>query len=114
MVKETARQEFLLTTMLFTFNSISYSYSSPAEYYQVLFTLNSIILAQLCVADEGPTIEWSYLPRKVVRENRLSLRGHGECILVVLKVVACRPSCCRGNTFPSQSCLLYTSPSPRD
>ena len=27
------------------------------------------------VAGEGPTIEWSHLPRKIVREKRLSFRG---------------------------------------
>ena len=41
----------------------------------VLFTLNIIIPVQLWVAGEGPTIEWSYVPRQIVREKRLSFRG---------------------------------------
>ena len=48
----------------------------------LLFTLKNIIPVQLRVAGAGPTIEWSYLPRKIVREKRLSLRGHGDCILL--------------------------------
>ena len=39
-----------------------------------------ILVQQLWVAGEGPTIEWSYLPRKIVREKRLFFRGHGDCI----------------------------------
>ena len=39
--------------------------------YQVLFTLNINILVQLWVAGEGPTMEWSYLRRKVVREETI-------------------------------------------
>ena len=66
--------------LLFTFNIISYSYSNPAEYYYLL--VNITILVQLWVAGEGPTIDWSYLPRKIVREKRLSFRGHGDCILL--------------------------------
>ena len=31
-----------------------------------------IILVQLWVAGKYPTIEWSYLPRMIVREKRLS------------------------------------------
>ena len=63
----------------------------------ILFSLNIVtILAQLWVAGERPTIEWSCLPRKIVREKRLSFRDHGDWLyLVVLYVVAC--------------CLLYTS-----
>ena len=48
----------------------------------VLFPLDIIILAKLWVAGEGPTIEWSYLPRKIVREKRPSFRGHGHPILL--------------------------------
>ena len=38
----------------------------------VLFNL-IIILVRLWVAGEGPTIEWSHLPRKIVRGKRLSV-----------------------------------------
>ena len=49
-----------------------------------------ILLVQLWVAGEGPTIEWSYLPRKIVREKKLSFRGHGDCrLLYYVKVVEC-------------------------
>ena len=68
----------LLVLILFTLNIISYSYSNPAEYYLVLFALNIINLIQLWVAGEGSTIEWSYFPRKIVREKRLSFRGHKD------------------------------------
>ena len=50
-----------------------------------LFALNIIMLLQLFwVAGEGPTIEWSYRPRKMVREKRLSFRGHGDYILLTV------------------------------
>ena len=62
-----------------------------------------IILVQLWVAGEGPTIEWSYLQRKIVREKRLSFRDHGDLYLIVLNVVACLASCCLRNTLPSPS-----------
>ena len=39
-----------------------------------------IVLVQLWVAGEGPTTEWSHLPRKTRREKRLSFRGHGDCV----------------------------------
>ena len=82
MIKETAGQEFLLTTIIYL-NIISYLCSNPADYYQVLFTSSIVLLVQLLwVAGEGPTIEWSYFPRKIVREKRLSFRGHGDCILL--------------------------------
>ena len=72
MVKETAEQEFLLiTVVLFTF-----------EHYVILvqqILLSTIISfelyytgIELWVAGEGPTIELSYLPRKIMREKRLS------------------------------------------
>ena len=35
----------------------------------LVFSLNIIILVQPWVAGGGPTIEWSYLPRKIVREK---------------------------------------------
>ena len=35
--------------------------------------MNIIVLVQLCVVGEGPTIEWSHLPRKIVREKSLVL-----------------------------------------
>ena len=50
--------------------------------------MNIFIIVELSVAGEGPTVEWSYLPRKIVREKRLSFRGHGDC-LIVLKLVVC-------------------------
>ena len=81
MVKEAARPEFLLTITYF-------------EHYYTR-------IMKLWVAGEGPTIGWSYLRRKIVREKRLCFRGHGY--LIVLKVVACLASWCRGNTFPSPS-----------
>ena len=34
--------------------------------------MNNIVLVQLWVAGEGPTIERSHLPRKIVREKILS------------------------------------------
>ena len=68
----------------------------------VFFTLNIIILVQLWVAGEFPTIEWSYLPRKIVREKRLSLRSL-EIVSYCTKMVACFASWCRENTFPSPS-----------
>ena len=81
MVKGTAGQQFLLTTICFEHCIILVSYSNPAEHV-LLFTLNIIILAQLWVSGKGPTIEGSYLPRKIVREKRLSFRGHRDCILL--------------------------------
>ena len=66
MVKETASQEgFLLTAIIYF------------EHY--------IILVQLWVAGEDPTTEWSCLPRKIVREEGLSFRAHGDCILLHYK-----------------------------
>ena len=47
-----------------------------------IISLDIIILAQLWVTGEGPTIEWSYLRRKIMREKRLCYRGHGDCILL--------------------------------
>ena len=65
--------------VLFTSNTLLYSYSNPAEYYQVLrsilFTLTTIMLVQLWIAGEGPAIEWSYLPRKIVREKSILPRS---------------------------------------
>ena len=53
-----------------------------AEYYQVLFTLNIIVLVlQLWVAGEVPTIEWSYLRPKIVSGKRLTFRGYIDSIL---------------------------------
>ena len=43
MVKETAGQRFLITTMIYL-DIVSDSHSNPAEYYQVLFTVNIVIL----------------------------------------------------------------------
>ena len=63
-----------------TRDAMSYSYSNPAEYCSII--LNIVVLVQLWVAGEGPTIEWSHLPRKIVREKRLSFRSHGDCILL--------------------------------
>ena len=37
------------------------------------------------VAGERPTMEWSYVPRKIVYEKRLSFRGDGVCILLYYK-----------------------------
>ena len=48
----------------------------------ILFTLKIIILVQLWVAGEGPTIEWPHLPRKIVRK-RLS---------EVMEIVSCTKS----------------------
>ena len=51
----------------------------------ILFSLNIVtILAQLWVAGERPTIEWSCLPRKIVREKRLSFRDHGDWLYLVV------------------------------
>ena len=47
------------------------SCSNPAEYFNII-TFNMIVLVQLWVAGEGPTIEWSHLPRRIVSEKRLS------------------------------------------
>ena len=82
MVKETAGegQEFLLL-LLFSLNIPGIFYIRTAILLSSV-TLNFNILVQLWVAGEGPTIEWSYLPRKIVREKRLSFRGHGDCILL--------------------------------
>ena len=77
MVKETAGQEFLLTTIVLY--CIVFLQQSCGV---LLFTLNTIMLVQLWVAGEGPTVEWSYLPRKIVREKRPSFRGHGDCVLL--------------------------------
>ena len=52
-----------------TRHAIPYSYSNPAEYFS-LISLNNTVLVQLWVAGEGPTIEWSHLPRRIVREKR--------------------------------------------
>lgn len=59
MVIETARQDFMLTTTdVIYLTIISYSYHNPAKYYQVLLTLNIIImLEQLSAAGEGTTVE---------------------------------------------------------
>ena len=43
-----------------------------------------MLLQLFWVAGEGPTIEWSYRPRKMVREKRLSFRGHGDYILLTV------------------------------
>ena len=69
MVKETAGQELLLSTII---------YSEPC-----------IIFVQPWVAGEGPTIEWSHLPRKIVRDI---LPRSWRLYLIVLKVVACLAS----------------------
>ena len=83
MVKETAGQVVLIATIIIYLNIISYSYSNSAVYYYSgVFALKIIILVQLWVAGESPTIQWSYRPRKIVREKRLSFRGHGDCILL--------------------------------
>ena len=82
-VPERRRYLFLAAALLLTLNIVSYSYSNPAEYV-LLFTSKIIILVQqqLWIAGEGPTIEWSYLRRRTVREKRLSFRGHGDCIIL--------------------------------
>ena len=67
MVEETAGQGFLLTNIEF-------------EHHIVLKHI--ILLVQLWVEGEPPTIEWSWLPRKIVREKRLSFRGQIYCILL--------------------------------
>ena len=41
-------------------DAISYPYINPAEYCSI-FTLDIVVLVQLWVAGEGPTIEWSHL-----------------------------------------------------
>ena len=74
------RQEFLLTTVIIAYLE-HYVILVQQSCLVLLFTSNIIILVQLWVADEGRTIEWSYLPRKIVRRKRLSFRGHGDCIL---------------------------------
>ena len=61
-MKETAGQEILLTII----------------YLNIIL----VILLQLWVIGEGPTIGLSYSPRKIAREKRLSFRGHGDCILL--------------------------------
>ena len=48
--------------------------SYTRTYYQVLR------VCTMWVAGEGPTVEWSYLTRKIVREKRQSFRGHGDFI----------------------------------
>ena len=48
----------------------------------LFFTLNIITLVQLWVAGEGPTIEWSHHPRKIVREKKLSFRRNAYCIVM--------------------------------
>ena len=79
MVKETAGQEILLTTIdtwYFYFERIILAQQSCRV---LLFTFEHyILLVQMWVAGEGPTIEWSYLPRKIAREKRTSFRGHGD------------------------------------
>ena len=55
------------------------------------------MLVQLWVAGEGPTIEWSHVPRKIVREETI-LPKPWRLYLLVLKVVASLGY--RGNTFP--------------
>ena len=83
MVKETAGegQEFLLL-LLFSLNIPGIFYIRTAILLSSV-TLNFNILVQLWVAGEGPTIEWSYSPHKIiVCEKRLSFRGHGDCILL--------------------------------
>ena len=47
-----------------TRDAVSYSYTNPAEYCSIIY-LNIIVLVQLWVEGEGPTIEWSHLPRKM-------------------------------------------------
>ena len=91
--------------LLFTFNIISYSYSSPAEYYRyyLLWTLLYSYSYGSQVKIQQSSGHISYLPRKLVREKRLSFRGHGDFYLIVLKAVACLASWCRENTFPSPS-----------
>ena len=49
-------------------------YSNPAEHRSII-SLNIVVLVQLWVAGEDPTIEWSHLARKIVHEKRLSFRG---------------------------------------
>ena len=63
MVKETAnsRVGFLLATII---------------YFEHYYTRTAV------GPGEGPTIEWSYLQRKIVREKRLSCRAHEDCILL--------------------------------
>ena len=75
MVKETAGQEFLLTR--------NYYFEHFIILVRAAIPLSTIIYFKhyyMWVAGEGPTIEWSYLPRKIVREKRLFFRGHGDCI----------------------------------
>ena len=43
------------------------------------------MLVQLWGPGEGPSIEWSCLPREILREKRLSFRGHEDCILLYKK-----------------------------
>ena len=70
-----------------TRDATPYSYvTAILESTSVYFNLNIIVFVQLCVAGEGPTIEWSHLPRKIVREKRQSFLGHGD--LLVLEVTA--------------------------
>ena len=74
MVKQAAGQEFLLTII----------------YFELYYT--TVLIVQLWVAGEGPTIEWSYIPRKTVREKRLSFRDHGDCILLYYNIRSGRMS----------------------
>ena len=60
MVKERAGQEFPSTRTIMLVQQ---------SCWVLLFTLDIIILVQLWVAGEGPTIEWPYLARKIVRER---------------------------------------------
>ena len=67
-------------------DAIPYSYVQQSctvlQYFEVYFTLNISVLVELWVAGEGPTIDWSHLPRKIEREKRLSFQGHGDLIFL--------------------------------
>ena len=62
-----------------------------------------ILLVQLWVAGEGPTIEWSHLPRKILREKRLSFLLRQK-ILGNIKLLGIRLG-----WFPPQEEELFTS-----
>ena len=97
------RSSCWLLLMFCTLNNVSHSCSNPAEYYP-WFTLNIIILVQLWVAGEGPTIEWSYLPRKIVLQKRIRILPRSwRLFLIVVKVITCFASRCWGKPFPPSS-----------
>ena len=104
MAKEAANQTFLLTTIYCLLSTFYHTRTailpSTINYFEHYY----IILVQLWVAGEGPNIEWSYLPRKIVREKRLSFRGL-EIVSYCAKSgrMSRKLSWCRGNTFPSPS-----------